>query len=145
MKLRHTTQLDGAVSKAVINLDNSLLAVVCDDLIIRLYDIDTKNVVRWFIGHINEVIDLVWIRHQDRGIYSFLLFACRPKKGGFSFLFGGNMRKNQAKVMATEFSLNFLKSKTGLILVVSCFYKFLVGSILYFLAPVGRIPMFFKK
>jgi U3 small nucleolar RNA-associated protein 21 len=42
--------------------DNDLLAVVCDDLGIRVVDLETKKIIREFWGHRNRITDLVkWI------------------------------------------------------------------------------------
>lgn len=43
------------------HIDNDLLAVVCDDLGIRVIDLETKKIVREFWGHRNRITDFVSI------------------------------------------------------------------------------------
>lgn len=45
----------------VLQRDNGLLAVVCDDMVVRLVDIETKTVVREFGGFRGRVLDIVWL------------------------------------------------------------------------------------
>jgi len=47
------------VTKMIINKDSELLAVLCDDFVVRVYDIETQRIVRRFIGHTNQLTDLV--------------------------------------------------------------------------------------
>lgn len=42
------------------HMDNDLLAVVCDDLGIRVVDLETKRVIREFWGHRNRITDFVF-------------------------------------------------------------------------------------
>jgi WD40 repeat protein len=61
------------INKLCLHKDSSLLAVVSDDLIIRIYDIETKTLVRRFEGHSGQLItDVVCLL-----IYSF--FEVSPK------------------------------------------------------------------
>lgn len=55
----HTIRLDSPVVAIRYLRDNDLLAVVCDDLGIRVIDIETYKVVREFWGHQNRITDLV--------------------------------------------------------------------------------------
>lgn len=48
-----------AISKLILNKETNLAAVVCDDFIIRIYDIDTRQLVRQFKGHTDSITDLV--------------------------------------------------------------------------------------
>ncbi|RCH80855.1 hypothetical protein CU098_004593 [Rhizopus stolonifer] len=56
----HTIQLDSSVVGLRYHLDNDLLAVVCDDLGIRVIDLETKNIIREFWGHRNRITDFVF-------------------------------------------------------------------------------------
>ena len=49
-----------SVSMGKLFRSNSLLAVACDDLSIRVYDIDTLKLVRTFVGHTNIISDLTF-------------------------------------------------------------------------------------
>jgi hypothetical protein len=39
--------------------DNGLLAITCDDLVVRLLDIETRRIVREFGGFGGRILDLV--------------------------------------------------------------------------------------
>lgn len=54
-----TFQLECAVDKICFNTDNDLLAVACDDMCIRIFDIDTRRLVREFHGHSHRITDMV--------------------------------------------------------------------------------------
>ena len=59
MKLLSTLTLTASITSIVLQRDNSLLAVVCDDLAVRVVDIETKRVVRELAGAKGQVLDLV--------------------------------------------------------------------------------------
>lgn len=42
-----------------LNRDSGLLAVVCDDMFIRLVDIETRRIVREMVGFKGRVLDVV--------------------------------------------------------------------------------------
>jgi U3 small nucleolar RNA-associated protein 21 len=50
-KLLKTVQIEAPVSKFQLNKESSLLAVVSDDGVIRVFDVDTQNLVRRFESH----------------------------------------------------------------------------------------------
>lgn len=54
------------------HIDNDLLAVVCDDLGIRVIDIETKKIVREFWGHRNRITDFVSV------LYVYVKIRSRP-------------------------------------------------------------------
>lgn len=54
----HTLQLGVPVAAARLHRDSNLLALACDDLVLRLVDIETRRVVRRFEGHANRITDL---------------------------------------------------------------------------------------
>ena len=57
----HTIELESPVVAMRYHIDNDLLAVVCDDLGIRVIDLETKNIIREFWGHRNRITDFVSI------------------------------------------------------------------------------------
>ncbi|KAI7894563.1 Utp21 specific WD40 associated putative domain-containing protein [Mucor mucedo] len=59
-KLVHTIELESPVVSMRYHMDNDLLAVVCDDLGIRVIDIETKKIVREFWGHRNRITDFTF-------------------------------------------------------------------------------------
>ncbi|KAL0092025.1 Utp21 specific WD40 associated putative domain-containing protein [Phycomyces blakesleeanus] len=58
--LLHTIQLESPVVEILFLRDNDLLAVACDDLGIRVIDIETQKVVREFWGHRNRITDMTF-------------------------------------------------------------------------------------
>ncbi|GAA5832443.1 hypothetical protein JCM3766R1_003075 [Sporobolomyces carnicolor] len=60
MKLLSTLTLTASITSIVLQRDNSLLAVVCDDLAVRVVDIETKRVVRELAGAKGQVRDLAF-------------------------------------------------------------------------------------
>ena len=57
-KLMHVLIIPAVVSTA-LQRDSGLLAVTCDDLVVRLVDIETRRIVREFGGFSGRVLDLV--------------------------------------------------------------------------------------
>ncbi|KAI9205039.1 Utp21 specific WD40 associated putative domain-containing protein [Polychytrium aggregatum] len=55
-----TVQLETPVSLLTIHKESGLVAVSCDDLCIRVMDIETRKIVREFWGHRNRVTDLTF-------------------------------------------------------------------------------------
>lgn len=43
----------------IIQRDNGLLAIVCDDMVVRLVDIETRSIVRELGGFRGRVLDIV--------------------------------------------------------------------------------------
>ncbi|KAJ3868324.1 Utp21 specific WD40 associated putative domain-containing protein [Lentinula novae-zelandiae] len=58
--LDHAVILPSAAVSMVLQRDNGLLAVVCDDMVVRLVDIETKTVVREFGGFRGRVLDITF-------------------------------------------------------------------------------------
>jgi U3 small nucleolar RNA-associated protein 21 len=58
-KLLHTIALESPVVTMEFQRNSDLLAVACDDLGIRVIDIETQRVVREFWGHRNRITDMV--------------------------------------------------------------------------------------
>ncbi|GAA5874734.1 hypothetical protein JCM16303_002966 [Sporobolomyces ruberrimus] len=60
MKLLSTLTLSASVTSILLQRDNSLLAAVCDDLVVRVVDIETKRVVRELAGARGQILDLAF-------------------------------------------------------------------------------------
>ncbi|KAI8967024.1 Utp21 specific WD40 associated putative domain-containing protein [Mycotypha africana] len=58
--LLHTIKLESPIVSIRHHKDNDLLAVVCDDLGIRIIDLETRRVVREFWGHRNRITDFTF-------------------------------------------------------------------------------------
>ncbi|KAJ9104508.1 hypothetical protein QFC21_002004 [Naganishia friedmannii] len=59
-QLEHTMTLPSNVTQVNLNRDSGLLAVVCDDLVVRLIDIETRRIVRELAGFKGRVLDLTF-------------------------------------------------------------------------------------
>ncbi|KAI7904599.1 Utp21 specific WD40 associated putative domain-containing protein [Cokeromyces recurvatus] len=59
-KVVHTIDLESSVVSIRHHKDNDLLAVVCDDLGIRVIDLETRKVIREFWGHKNRITDFTF-------------------------------------------------------------------------------------
>jgi hypothetical protein len=51
--------MPSTITQINLNRDSGLLAVVCDDLVVRLVDIETRRIVREMAGFRGRVLDLV--------------------------------------------------------------------------------------
>lgn len=58
-KLVDTVELPSSVTSMVAHRDNGLLSLICDDLVVRLVDIETRRVVRELRGFKGRVLDTV--------------------------------------------------------------------------------------
>lgn len=58
-KLEHTLVLPSAAVSILLQRDSGLLAVTCDDLIVRIIDIETRRIVRELGGFRGRLLDLV--------------------------------------------------------------------------------------
>ncbi|KAI7864698.1 Utp21 specific WD40 associated putative domain-containing protein [Spinellus fusiger] len=59
-QLIHTVELESPVVHILFLRENDLLAVACDDLGIRVIDVETQKVVREFWGHRNRITDMTF-------------------------------------------------------------------------------------
>lgn len=59
MKLMSTLTLKASVTSILLQRDNGLLAAVCDDLVVRIVDIETRRVVRELSGPRGRILDIV--------------------------------------------------------------------------------------
>ncbi|KAJ3134339.1 WD repeat-containing protein 36 [Geranomyces variabilis] len=55
--LLHTVVLPAPVSSIELHRESGLLAVVCDDFVLRVVDISTQKIVREFVGHRSQITD----------------------------------------------------------------------------------------
>jgi U3 small nucleolar RNA-associated protein 21 len=69
LKLIQTIYVGSPINKLKLNKESSLLALVTDDLIIRIFDIDTFKLIRKFEGHENQITDIA-ISPDSRWIVS---------------------------------------------------------------------------
>ncbi|GAA6053196.1 hypothetical protein JCM3770_000024 [Rhodotorula araucariae] len=60
MKLVSTLTLKASVTSILLQRDNGLLAVVCDDLVVRIIDIETRRVVRELVGPRGRILDVAF-------------------------------------------------------------------------------------
>ncbi|KAL5511171.1 UTP21 [Sanghuangporus vaninii] len=58
--LLHTLVMPCTCSSLLLQRDSSLLAVICDDLVVRLVDIETRRIVREFSGFKGNVLDMTF-------------------------------------------------------------------------------------
>ncbi|KAJ3736079.1 Utp21 specific WD40 associated putative domain-containing protein [Lentinula guzmanii] len=58
--LEHTVTLPSAAVSMTLQRDSGLLAIVCDDMVVRLVDIETRSVVREFGGFRGRVLDITF-------------------------------------------------------------------------------------
>ncbi|ORY08146.1 Utp21-domain-containing protein [Basidiobolus meristosporus CBS 931.73] len=56
----HTIDLEAPITSVVLHHDSDLVGVVCDDLSIRVVDVDTQKIVREFWGHRNRITDIAF-------------------------------------------------------------------------------------
>ncbi|WWC70746.1 uncharacterized protein I206_104697 [Kwoniella pini CBS 10737] len=59
-QLLHSAQLSTSITSMSLNRDSGLLSVICDDLTVRLIDIDTRRVVRELRGFKGRILDTVF-------------------------------------------------------------------------------------
>ncbi|RGB38492.1 Utp21 specific WD40 associated putative domain-containing protein [Rhizophagus diaphanus] len=59
-KVLHTIKIMSPISAMLFHCNNDLLAIISDDLCIRVIDIETRKVVREFWGHRNRISDLTF-------------------------------------------------------------------------------------
>ena len=57
--LLQTLVLPSTCSSILLQRDSGLLAVICDDLVVRLVDIETRRIVREFNGFKGNILDMV--------------------------------------------------------------------------------------
>lgn len=58
-KLEYTLVLPSTVPSILLHRDNGLLGIICDDMVVRIVDIETRRVVRELTGFQSRVLDIV--------------------------------------------------------------------------------------
>ena len=58
-ELKHTLVLPSSAVSITLHRDSGLLAVICDDLVVRIVDIETRRIVRELGGFRSRVLDVV--------------------------------------------------------------------------------------
>ncbi|RIB16195.1 Utp21 specific WD40 associated putative domain-containing protein [Gigaspora rosea] len=59
-KIKSTIKIGSPISALRFHTENDLLAIVSDDLCIRIIDIETNKIIREFWGHKNRITDLIF-------------------------------------------------------------------------------------
>ncbi|KAG5644038.1 hypothetical protein DXG03_009190 [Asterophora parasitica] len=59
-KLEHTLVLPSTAVSILLHSDNGLLAVVCDDMVVRIIDIETRRIVREMSGFRGRILDITF-------------------------------------------------------------------------------------
>lgn len=72
--LEHTLILPSTAVSILLHRDSGLLAVVCDDMVVRVVDIETRRVVRELGGFRGRVLDIVWLSLTD--LQTLFLTTC---------------------------------------------------------------------
>ena len=58
-ELEQTLVLPSSAVSMVLHSDSGLMAVTCDDLVVRVIDIETRRVVREMSGFRSRILDVV--------------------------------------------------------------------------------------
>ena len=58
-QLQHSVSLSTGVTAILLNRDNNLLAVTCDDMTVRIVDIESRRTVRELSAFRGRILDLV--------------------------------------------------------------------------------------
>ena len=58
-KLEYTLVLPSTAPSILLHRDNGLLAIICDDMAVRIVDIETRRIVRELTGFQSRVLDIV--------------------------------------------------------------------------------------
>jgi len=70
--------IPATIVSMTLQRDNGLLAITCDDLVVRLLDIETRRIVREFDGFGGRVLDLVGLFAPDLWSWSHHNNTRRP-------------------------------------------------------------------
>ena len=68
-QLVHTINVGATISQLELHRDSNLLLVVCDDHVLRVYDVTTQRLVRRFSGHSHRITDVAF-SNDARWIFS---------------------------------------------------------------------------
>ena len=59
--LEHVLRLPSAIDSLLLQPDSGLLAVTCDDLTVRIVDLETRRLVREYSGFRGRILDVVGV------------------------------------------------------------------------------------
>jgi hypothetical protein len=59
MKLRSSLNVNASITSILLQRDNNLLATICDDLTIKIIDVETRRIVRELSGPRGQILDVV--------------------------------------------------------------------------------------
>ncbi|KAG0225327.1 Utp21 specific WD40 associated putative domain-containing protein [Mortierella sp. GBAus27b] len=59
-KCEHSIEMPSPITQILLYQENNHLAVICDDLCIRIVDVENRRVVREFWGHSNRITDMTF-------------------------------------------------------------------------------------
>ena len=71
-------QLPSSVTSLDLHRDNGLLAVICDDLAIRLVDVETQRIVRELRGFKGRILDSASVIDLDLQFHHANVLPHRP-------------------------------------------------------------------
>jgi U3 small nucleolar RNA-associated protein 21 len=77
-KLENTLILPSAVVSIMLQRDSGLLAAVCDDMVVRIIDIETRRIVRELGGFRGRVLDIASYSIYHAFRLSFDMCFSRP-------------------------------------------------------------------
>jgi U3 small nucleolar RNA-associated protein 21 len=60
--LEHTLLMRSGAVSIVLNRSSGLLGVICDDMVVRIIDVETRKVVRELSGFRGRILDIVCVR-----------------------------------------------------------------------------------
>jgi hypothetical protein len=58
-KLEYTLVLPSTAPSILLHRDSGLLAIICDDMVVRIVDIETRRIVRELTGFQSRALDIV--------------------------------------------------------------------------------------
>ncbi|KAF9189420.1 hypothetical protein BGZ51_009596 [Haplosporangium sp. Z 767] len=59
-KCEHSMEMPSPITHLLLYVENNYLAVICDDLCIRIVDVENRRIVREFWGHSNRITDMTF-------------------------------------------------------------------------------------
>lgn len=60
MKLRSSVNVNASITSILLQRDNNLLATICDDLTIKIVDVETRRIVRELSGPRGQILDVAF-------------------------------------------------------------------------------------
>lgn len=67
--LEETLVLPSSIVSIRLQRDSNLLAVICDDMTVRIFDLETKRLVRELTGFKGRVLDIVSLGSKPAPFY----------------------------------------------------------------------------